>query len=921
MEYYAYGGGELIAALFNAVAAFMRSATFIDMAAVAALIGIVFGMIGALQQMNLQSPFRLALTAMVAYSALVVPRAEVVVVDRMADGSTPGGLHGPGTFVPVAVDNVPLMLALVGHASSLVGTTLADSFETLLGVPAERRIGAGGLFVVHRALRAMMNARPLRDKHLKADFVGYMQNCAFFDVEVDRRYSYADLLDGAPLDHLGNTGDRVTSVTLPDGQPLTTTCARAWAGGAGVHGSSGTTAGMRMRIEDEAAYQKALACLETGGYLLGLAPGQVQALARDLDDPDAGFFADCGTRHMDEALDFLGLAARPAGERIRENLAIELVRDYAYSVPDIDPVAVAAGKTAAERGRNSAYVIMGRLARETLPVIRSALEAVGLAMFPIVIALALAAPANMLQYIRLEFTFLLWIQLWPPLMAIVNELSHHSARAAMAKYVAIADGDLSYAVYDAALDEITLHQATSSYLLVLVPLLAYFLAKGTDFAGALLAGRFLQPSEGMAAGFARSAALSNWTSDQIETAPTTGIGAAQMQVRDAAGSVTTTTHSGRQYLELGSRMTASVQSAQTAVLASASANTLAVGESLRQSAAETMASAYTKGFTSLRTNLDSSSLDAAHQAKDLASERQGLAIVRRAHEELTRGHGVAEEESARALGTIAANAGLGVDVFGQKASLGASANVSKTVMERALVSVRRQLGESESESMEDVKAFATEYARSESFRSASSSSIAESSSVGEEFRRASQAASEANAYLSKSRELAEQARLSEENRFNTAVDLLRNQPHLGRMLDERVRAHLAQGGSMTEASEIVGRELERQGLFDVNIDGKSLTPAQIRGLADEAVGRVKAVGEDSLREPEMPPPSEVDGSELQDNVERRIEQRRSDTQVPEKSDGGREPTDGSESGQVIRVLERFGESVGKEFDAPAEKRK
>jgi len=72
---------------------------------------------------------------------------------------------------------------------------------------------------------------------------------------------------------------------------------------------------------------------------------------------------------------------------------------------------VAASKLVTERGRNSAYAVMGEITRETLPVIRSALEAVDLVMFPILLVLALAIPARMLQYVRLKLTFLLWIQL------------------------------------------------------------------------------------------------------------------------------------------------------------------------------------------------------------------------------------------------------------------------------------------------------------------------------------------------------------------------------------------------------------------------------------------------------------------------------------------------------------------------------
>jgi len=150
VNYYAYGGGALLAALFNA------AAVFAGMSMAAALVGIFFSMFGALGSMDMRGPVRWALTAVVAYSLMVVLRADVVVVDRMAESVGPGGLHGDGSYSRIPVADIPIVLAVAGHASSLVGVTLSDAFETLLGIPEERQIGAGGLFVVHRTLRAMM---------------------------------------------------------------------------------------------------------------------------------------------------------------------------------------------------------------------------------------------------------------------------------------------------------------------------------------------------------------------------------------------------------------------------------------------------------------------------------------------------------------------------------------------------------------------------------------------------------------------------------------------------------------------------------------------------------------------------------------------------------------------------------------------
>jgi len=90
------------------------------------------------------------------------------------------------------------------------------------------------------------------------------------------------------------------------------------------------------------------------------------------------------------------------------------------------------------------------------------------------------------------------------------------------------------------------------------------------------------------------------------------------------------------------------------------------------------------------------------------------------------------------VGAIAAKTGIGVSIFGQRVGLGATTDASKTVMERRLENVRSKTGEPETETMEDIRAFAAECARSESLGKISASSLKESESAAGEYRRENQ---------------------------------------------------------------------------------------------------------------------------------------------------------------------------------------
>jgi len=90
------------------------------------------------------------------------------------------------------------------------------------------------------------------------------------------------------------------------------------------------------------------------------------------------------------------------------------------------------------------------------------------------------------------------------------------------------------------------------------------------------------------------------------------------------------------------------------------------------------------------------------------------------------------------LGAVAAKTGIGVNVLGQRVGTGATTDVSKTVMERSLENMRSKTGEPKPETMEDMRAFAAECARSVSLRKITASSLTESESTAGEHRRENQ---------------------------------------------------------------------------------------------------------------------------------------------------------------------------------------
>lgn len=80
------------------------------------------------------------------------------------------------------------------------------------------------------------------------------------------------------------------------------------------------------------------------------------------------------------------------------------------------------------RQTGDAYKAMAKLAGGTMPKARNAIELVRYAVFPIILLLTLVAGHHGGSVLKMYAGSLLWIQLWPPLYAIMNFLMNVQAQ-------------------------------------------------------------------------------------------------------------------------------------------------------------------------------------------------------------------------------------------------------------------------------------------------------------------------------------------------------------------------------------------------------------------------------------------------------------------------------------------------------------
>ena len=191
----------------------------------------------------------------------------------------------------------------------------------------------------------------------------------------------------------------------------------------------------------------------------------------------------------------IATAAQGAADLLRQNIMINLVQDTSSIVGQKinDPAAVmlATARANATASINSSYMTMGKIAEQALPLIRNVIEAIIYAVFPFVFLLFLLAHGKGLGLGIKSFVMsLVWIQLWPPLYAILNYVatlaSAKNLEAAAKMGVGIQGLALETAgsIYNGAVSD----QAVAGYMVISIPIIATAIIKGGEVAFAAVTG-------------------------------------------------------------------------------------------------------------------------------------------------------------------------------------------------------------------------------------------------------------------------------------------------------------------------------------------------------------------------------------------------------------------------------------------------
>ncbi|WP_029000048.1 conjugal transfer protein TraG N-terminal domain-containing protein [Azohydromonas australica] len=796
-EVYAYQNADSLFGVFNAAAAIHGAGDYRSALAAVAFCGFVAAAVAyAFAPEKLQGWKWLA-TVVVVFAVLILPRATVGIVDKT--GGSPVNV----------VDNVPLGIAVLGSVPSTIGHTLTTLFETAFqlipgpgALPAELAYQENGLMFGHRLIRETAGV-VFQDPAFRTDLVNFIHNCTMYDL-IDGTVDpgvFAAAPDVWALMATPNPA-RFSTVAGVDGAVTVATCPAVYTS------LDGRLPAQLTRLQGRLAFQ-----------LNPTLPGPVAAAAI------AGQIQQAYLRNG------IANAAATAADLIRQNAVLNAIEDAGTLAGQktADPAAMvlAVGRAQAMAQQNATWLNYGKVAEQALPVIRNVIEALTFALFPLFVLLLLVTSGReTVMAFKGYAAILIWIQLWPPLYAVLNYMAGVYAAYDLAAAADLGTGARALSLQTAS----TIYaraisgEAVVGYIAISIPFVAWAALKRMENFGTALVGGLagLQGMLGSTTGSAATGNVSmgNVAMDQVHLAPNrtsafmrswqsdatgdtfsgsllTGRTAASLLRNQGFASRVVSLRVGQQEITEASRQ---AEAARSELVAAGTERSVVLAE------------AFGKGVVRLHSSRSASGSTSS------SFEQMGETLNRL--DQITRGvsdsTGLSQTQVARIAFGAAAHLGLNTGAVGASVQ----GDASKSYLSGLSADQRKVLGAMTNEQLAEFKQFGDRVSRDSSFVRAVSDDERQSSELASRLATSTSRMARAQAAYGERTALTERLSAARERGEAIAIDIAQD-PHNLEMFMRYAERH---GGNSAAAHALLDAELARQALppTPVFTDGTSV---------------------------------------------------------------------------------------------------
>jgi conjugal transfer mating pair stabilization protein TraG len=808
-EIYAYQNADSLFGVFNAAAAIHASGDYAAALAAVAFCGFVAALIAyAFAPEKLQG-WKWLGTVVLVFSVLIVPKVTVGIVDKTG-----------GSAVKV-VGNVPFGVAALGSITSTIGNTLTSLFETAFQVipgagalPVELSYQQNGLMFGNRLIRETGNV-VFQDPAFRTDLINFIHNCTTYDL-IDGTldpavFSASD--DVWPLMASPNPA-RFSTLTGAGGSVGVDTCPNVYLS------LNGRLPAQISRIQGRLAFQ-----------LNPTLPGAAAAAAI------AGQIQQAYLKNS------IATAAATAADIIRQNAMLNALEDTSkivgQKVNDPAAMVLAVGRAQAVAQQNASWLNYGKVAEQALPVFRNVVEAVTYAMFPLfVMLLLLTSGRETMLAFKGYAAVLIWIQLWPPLYAILNYMASIYAAYDLAAAADLGTGGKSLALQTASTiySRAISGEAVVGYLAISIPFIAWAALKRMENFGTALVGG-LSGLQGMISGGTSAATVGNVSMgnvgmDQMQLAPNRTSAFMGSWQNDLSGNTfSSNALTGRTAVSLlrnqgfASRMVSMRVSEQDVAQASKQVDAAQnESDAANTERSAILSEAFSRGLSKLRSSRSSS----GSTSSSFEQMGETLNEMNQITKSVAENTGLSQAQVARIAFGAAGHIGINSGFAGGQLR----ASAEKSYLSSLSLQEQKALASMSGEQLVAFKQFGDRVSRDTSFLNALSSDSRDAREMSSRLTSTVARSERAEASLAERTSFAERVSSAYEKGESISIDIAQD-PH---NLEMFMRYAEEYGGDSAAAHALMESELARQSLRPNRVfsDGTAL-PASFGNIRDQHI--------------------------------------------------------------------------------------
>jgi len=452
-EIYGYSNVDSLFGIFNAVAAISGASDYLDSIKVVIAIGFLVALLITAFNLQHSHGWKWIAGVFLIFNIMFVPKVEVAIIDKL------------GYQAPQVVSNVPFGLALFGHVTSKLGDVLTGLFETAFqvipgpsGLPPELSYQGNGVMFASKLVKRSRGAT-FSDLQLQNDIIQFIQNCTMYDLAdgtIDQTLFNEDLNVWVTMG-----GTNVARFT-PIGSPTAIVgCRAAW-----LDLDMRKNADM-VKMEEQMARE-----IFPGVSLASSVPRLQAALPASY------------------AKSQIAVASSTATDMLLQNAMINAFHQSValQTAGGNDPSGTIVGMGVAQATAqiNSSYMVQAKVTEEALPLIRNLIEGLLYAVFPLMFLLILVMQGKAMMVAVKGYIFaLIWIQLWPPLYAVINYFQTNAVAKHLEAAASLAAGGTGMTlataspIYSNAISDL----AVSGYMVLAIIPISWALLKGMDSVG------------------------------------------------------------------------------------------------------------------------------------------------------------------------------------------------------------------------------------------------------------------------------------------------------------------------------------------------------------------------------------------------------------------------------------------------------